>query len=256
MEQRFANTRTVSTEFEDWAKGLSGIPGGNPQGELWFCGIEYGGGTKDVEFGIPDTDKSLSEYPFWTQEFKDANKNEYTTWQFNQKQAKIAVAYLRDGSLDGWQDYMHDEFYTHNGHTFGMNLYPLSFHDTDDKWWTSQHYERIGFLSKAEYKGWCSQHRFPTLRKRVEEFSPKALVCTGNTFTRAFLIAFADTVDQVFDPDALQTKSLEGNKEVGVAKINDGKTLLVITPFLGPGGLMSDASLVDLGNLIRREVGY
>lgn len=256
MEQRFANTRTVSTEFEDWAKGLSGIPGGNPEGDLWFCGIEYGGSSEDLDFDEKWEDGSRSDYPFWTDDFKKNYENEYTKWQFNQKQAKIAVAYLRDGSLDGWQDYMHDEFYTHNGHTFGMNLYPLSFHDTDDKWWTSQHYERIGFLSKAEYKGWCSQHRFPTLRKRVEEFSPKALVCTGNTFTRAFLIAFADTVDQVFDPDALQTKSLEGNKEVGVAKINDGKTLLVITPFLGPGGLMSDASLVDLGNLIRREVGY
>ncbi len=257
MEQRFADTRTVSKKFEDWAKGLSGIPGGNPEGELWFCGIEYGGGTKEVEFGIPDTDKSLSKYPFWTQEFKDANKNEYTTWQFNQKQAKIAVAYLRDGSLDDWHEYMREKFYTHNGHTFGMNLYPLSFHDTDDKWWTSQHYEKIGLLSKAEYKGWCSQHRFPKLRELVVKHSPKALVCTGNGFKRAFLIAFADTVEQLFDKNGFQKEDVGKRKKpkyVEWTRINNGKTLLVITPFLGPGGLMSDASLVDLGSLIRREV--
>jgi len=254
--------REITDRFINFATGPGGIPGGNPDGKLWFCGIEFGKVDPNEPIYYYLYLDPSSGVPCWTEKFKNkyhhTNKElgkNYTIWQFNQKQAKIARAYMT-GSLDGWYDYLKDRFYAHDGETFGVNLYPLAFHDVSDDLWSKAHYRETGFPSKTEYMAWCSQHRFPKLKQRLTKHSPKALVCTGNAFKRMFLLAFADSIDQIFD-DKINERPVytrRGNPvNVEWLYINSGKTLMVITPFLGRGGLMSDASLMELAKLLREK---
>ena len=33
----------MNEKFKEWATGYSGFDGGNPEGKIWLCGIEWGG---------------------------------------------------------------------------------------------------------------------------------------------------------------------------------------------------------------------
>ena len=39
----------ITKDFERWALGFSGCDGGNPNGSVWLCGIEFGGGCTEKE---------------------------------------------------------------------------------------------------------------------------------------------------------------------------------------------------------------
>lgn len=240
---------SVEPEFEKWAKGFSGMDGGNLEADLWFCGIEFGGG-HDCEISFNERysykDESGQKIPCWNDNFRNENNDYYTTWQYNQKVAKVVCQFLYDSPED-YKKYM-DKLFTENGETFKMNLYPMNFLNNDDMLWEEKHYNKTGFPNKQIYRAWCMLNRFEHLKGLVEKYEPKILVCTGNSLKRDFLLAFAPK-DSLFDINLCKREQVDKYR-CEWFKINDGKTSVIITPFFGQGGIMSNNGLIELARLM------
>jgi len=86
----------IDTEFRKWAsEENSGILGGNPKGNLWVCGIEYGGEEKEPKLHQDHKIFEKNGYPCWDtgkngQDYPSVYK-ECDGWQFQQKIAKIVL---------------------------------------------------------------------------------------------------------------------------------------------------------------------
>ncbi len=247
-------TYSVNPKFEKWAKGLTGMDGGNPDGHIWICGIEYGGNNDENDFAdlrteIDNFDEN--KVPFISEKMRNSEKyfNNTLKPQFSQKVAKIVCEYLN--TEIHWYDYLQKEICSQSGALFKLNLYPLSFKDTNDLQWTEEHFDITGFPNKLMYKAWCMNNRFKILRNKLEQYSPKVLICVGINHKSDYQMAFADNIAHIFQK--LEPKQLESGKTIYYAKINNKKTLLIITPFLGQGGLMSDADLIGLGKFAREQ---
>ncbi|MCD8566792.1 MAG: hypothetical protein LRY36_02600 [Alphaproteobacteria bacterium] len=235
-------------QFREWAVGFSGIPGGNPKGALWFCGIEYGGLDDEISFEEPlqQTHKSI---PCWDDKTEVIEGLSGHRLQYDYKCAKVACAYFGI-PLTAYKDYFLHKLYWHNGATFKLNLYPLAFPNTDAAHWREELKSKIGFGDKAAYREWCAQHRFPFLKKLVTKYRPEVLICTGVTYEQAFKTAFMDE-PVLRDETALDDK---GKRRCKLFTTNQHKTKLIVTPFFGgPHGLNSDEHLERLGRYARKE---
>lgn len=246
MDFKF-NEININPDFSDWASNFSGIAGGNLNAPLWTCGIEF--------YGEDILDFKVNErYTYKNTEGKiipcinDNHKSDFKeTTPFIQKLIKLACYYFeKDLDNNIYKKYLNDLF-TENGKTFGMNLYPISFPNSSDNEWKENHFNKTGLPNKQMYKVWCMVYRFPFLRKLASEYKPKILICTGLNFRQDFLLAFAP--DQLFS-NPIQAENID-NRMCEFFRINNKKTLLVLTPFFGRGGIMSDKGLKQLADLAR-----
>lgn len=243
---------TPDPKFDKWARGFSGMDGGNLTGPLWFCGIEFGG-NDERPFELDrarcyNFDDML--VPCWNDYFKEKNPR-FTTWQYDRKIAKIACEFL-GSDISNWKEYMRTRLFTEDGEVLKLNLYPINFSNISDSNWTERHYKRTGFKHKILYKAWCIQDRFPMLNALVNRHSPKVLVCTGISHKHEFRIAFAPH-EKLFDAEIYSTFFV-GKHKVEAFKAANHSTQVFITPFLGPGGIMSNEHLSMLGKAIRKRV--
>jgi len=190
------NSRNVNGAFAEWAKNISGMVGGNPNGDIWFCGIEFGGDEKERNFDNPIYDDNKGVFPYWDDNLKEIYP-EYPKWQYWQKQAKI-VCYIKD-PIANWRKYLRVDFLSSNGDTFSMNLFPINFQNTSHEIWSKQEYLDTGFPTKTEYIAWCIQNRFPSLKELVYKYSPKVLICTGSSFRKEFLLAFSEEISDIYE---------------------------------------------------------
>lgn len=248
------NFTAINQDFIDWAKSFSGMNGGNLKAPLWFCGIEFGGGDP-IDFKINERycykNTEGKFVPCWNDKFKQ-DKKDYKKWQYGQKVAKISCQY-KTGQIgyEIYQDYM-DRLFTKDGDTFAMNLYPLSFTESSDDAWDEIHYKETGFSNKIMYKAWCMAYRFPFLRELVYGNKPKVLICTGNNFWKDFRLAFA--------PQEMLFENSSENSFYKYRKIDKYDcewfehkgTVVILTPFLGQGGIMSDNGLKALAEFAKK----
>jgi hypothetical protein len=137
-----------------------------------------------------------------------------------------------------------------------MNLYPFNFKNTEYNNWTRKYYLKTGFLCKTEYIAWCMQNRFPFLKEVVHKYCPKVLICVGTTLKLEFKMAFLDNIEEIFEGEKYREMNSKqiNKKNIEWSFINNNKTLLLITPFLGRGGFMSDKSLEELATFIKQTI--
>lgn len=245
---------TVNPKFVKWAKGFSGMEG-DLEGELWFCGIERGMARKqdNLDFKLDSKltyeDDHGNKLECWNEKFEKKD-TKHKSSQYNQKVSKVAFNYF-NVKKSSYKEYREKSLFTWKGHTFKMNLYPLSFRNSKDTCWTKEpykeHYKKTGFPDKQMYKAWCMEHRFPVLRNLIETYPPKVLICTGSKHKQDFILAFG-LLDNLY-----YRRGKVAGHECDFYRINDGKTLVVITPFLGRGGIMSDDALIKLGKYVRNS---
>ena len=249
MSSKYLNILNVNEKFANWATSISGMSGGNPNGDIWFCGIEFGGDDKEFNFENTKYDIEKKVFPCWDNELK-INYPNYTKSQYFQKQAKI-ICYLSN-QYENWREYLKDYFLSADDNCYSLNLFPLSFVNTDSNNWRYDHYLKTGIRTKIEYIVWCIQNRFPFLNSFMKTFNPKIIICSGTSYKKEFLLAFSDNVNDIYNE--LPSVQLTKKKKIEWIFVNNNKTLLVITPFLGQGGLMSDKSLFDLSDFIKSKV--
>jgi len=242
--------------FSDWAASLEGFDGGNIRGPIWFCGIEFGVGPEALkrtsilgkrqyyykvgDMAVPCWDDRHIE---WATESGAIKR-----WPFNRKITRVACSYLGDKTPPA--AYMRNELFRQDGQTFKLNLYPLRFANIRSDW-TPEHKKVTGLPNKLVYQAWCMEHRFPVLKSLVHRFRPRVLICTGNTHRGDFMDAFHPE-GRFGEVDKYRIAGSNRHRSVVGFWLNDGSTLVLITPFFGQGGLMSTKSLESLGRLARR----
>ena len=222
-------------DFAEWAVSYSGIDGGNISGSTWFCGIENGGEQK--EGSLIFTPQTLPPYVD-----HDVRKN-FKNFQYNWKMLKLYSTILGFSAKEYKKTYQDTRTFDQGSDTFKMNLYPIGFKNESDGLWSEWMFKTTGFPSKPLYQAWCQLNRFPAIKSWVESNDPKMIICTGSTYLREFLMAFSG-YEHLF-ADINESKLTKGSLFWRV--INDGKTILFITPFLGQGGLKSDAQIEECG---------
>lgn len=238
-------------QFNKWACGCSGMDGGNPNGDLWFCGIEYGGASNEHDFA--DLKKEIASFTGETIPSATAEMRSTTNFnhQLNQKIAKVACRYYAKGKDP--MAFLREELcdIESSSGVFKMNLYPINFRSVDSTQWSDQHRLITGFSDKLQYKAWCIKNRFPALNRLVQRFSPKVLICFGLNHYLDFLLAFDGAI-----PVDMQEVTLEAEpvKTARYTWINNNSTLFLVVPFLGQGGLMSDISLHALADFARNAL--
>lgn len=262
-----------TTEFEKWAKEMSGFDGGNPESPIWICGIEPGY-DKLGEFRLsPDWtyywgEKGIQiQIPAWTEKLKTREDKFYGYKNtFLQKACKIVCHYYNNydqqnnGPVQDWEHFFKSEFLIEGGKGFLINLYPIAFRNLNSKW-SREHFERTGFPNKELYRAWCMENRFPLIKSWTTELAktpPKVIVCVGLSMRLDYLLAFADTNDFLFyDESKINKKKIESAhqpQDIEIYSINEGATALLITPFLGRGGLMKDESLEEVAKIAATNI--
>lgn len=235
----------VDRKFQDWAKAWSGCNGGNVNADLWVCGLEFGTGHKKPFLDRRHERHHVDGVPAWTPGFLAEFGDQVEASAYIRKLAKVILAF-RGQPIGDYKTFRMGRMLRSDGQAFHLNLYPLSFRSSGADLWSKEHYELTGLPNKVIYRAWCMEHRFPWLAQHLREAGPKVLLCTGTSFREDFLCAFSA------DPFADKTpRTLPSGKVVEERLINQGRTRLLISPFLGQGGIMSNADLTALGELCR-----
>jgi len=227
-------------DFSKWAMGYSGCDGGNVSGPIWFCGIEYGGNEEEK------LDFNELKQPLY---IHDNQRKQFLAYQYNIKVAKIYASILGEDVASYLQIALRDKIFDKDSNVFKMNLYPISFHHDSDDLWQEWLYRKTGLPTKSIYRAWCQLYRFREIQKWVNGHSPKLIVATGITYKNEFIMAF-DGIETIYKGN-INKKNLSG-RDLALLDINDSKTILAITPFLGGRyGLNSDSLLQEFGKEIR-----
>lgn len=267
--------------FEIWLKSTnSGIDGGNPDSDLWICGLEHGLGTddknlikkwytdlaKEIKAGckdsLPSWNKKKVDY-FLEEDKKEKDSKGKLNWQrtfpytFNRVVGRISIHYHQLGHK--WnskeeRNFFQNELYQQQSlySTFKLNLYPLPC-ATMDHWpneakeLLEHHYEKEKAANKTFYQGLCESFRFQRIRDLITKHSPKVFIGVGESYKHNFATLF-----QFNEAD------FEKKKGIYFAKINKGETLLIVTPFFRVNnfrrpGFYNKQRIQDLLSIIEEE---
>jgi len=227
--------------FEKWAIGYSGCYGGDVSGKFWLSGIEYGGGTSENELVFNDSSVPPTK-----------SEPEYLKYPYGQKAAKLYTAMLGKDMTDYKKIATEQRYFSADSGSFMMNLYPISFRKDQDELWEEWLYKKTGLPTKSIYCAWCQMNRFKAITERVIKYSPEIIVGTGLSRKDDFIMAFGGIENLYENEKELQSIKIM-DKQMYYLPVNNGRTMLFITPFLGSsGGLNSDALLSEFGKQIRQ----
>lgn len=247
---------TIRTNFNAWATSLAGCDGGDVEAPVWLCGIEWGYGHPRGATAATRTAAMNHYYDETLSPEIDAGVfqpadiydwGDHLCYRYGQAAAKILLA-LHGRSVELWREV---KTALPDPRVFKLNLYPIPFETTDD--WRWDHYDmprRIGLPSKAAYRTWCALHRFPALAALVRQHNPKLVIATGTEHLLEFFDAFAGKGGaSEIHLDALGAPRPSGTRRsLYWARINGGRTVLAVTPFLGNRhGVNSNALCAEVG---------
>lgn len=229
-------------QFRQWTMGYSGCDGGDlgsPENRaIWYCGIEWGGGTtaqdlqRAMRHGASSPPKGYSR----------ASHNH--AYIFHRQAAKLLCA-IDGGEVARFQQFIEDKkpFTEGSPGYFKLNLFPIAFRDTSHARWTQDHADLTGLACKNEYLDFCRDWRFPEMRKRAALHKPKLILCHGKSFRADFKRAFHDGSVQ-FNHQFIDKLDFWWS-------VNADGSLVVITPFMvNRNGLTRNTSIQRFGDRI------
>mgnify|MGYP000270048060 CR=1 FL=1 len=232
----------LSEKFKKWGLEYSGCDGGDIGNDsspsIWVCGIEWGGG---------HTAESLREH---IMEDATVPPKGYLEWKenlqhrFNWQVMKI-LSVINGGLVSEYKKFAEDvqPFIRGKNGYFKMNLYPIAFKNTSHEHWNNNFADITGFQNKTDYLSWCSECRFPEMRKWAKQSAPKLIICLGKTYINEFKLAF-------YKKDAQFNHKEIDNRDLYWA-INEEGTLIIVIPFMsGRYGLVKNVSIQKFGENI------
>ena len=174
-------------DFEKWALEFNDIDGGNPEADIWICGIEPGGLLSE-NLIYNESRRENSGIPYWNDDFRKTLKDEnLNVWYFEQRVVKLLLG-LNKIQTSNIEEFIQNKLYDEQGVCFKMNLYPLNCENLSV--WTKKHVTLSGFEDKESYYAWCRKYRYSKLAELVQRFSPPVLICTGKNCWDEFIAAF------------------------------------------------------------------
>lgn len=227
----------MNDDFVKWAMSFSGCDGGNLYGQVWFCGIEWGG---EDEHPLKEEIKVPVHDP--PQRYNEAG--DILRWpNYGVRLIKLITA-IRGGRVEDYRSVacaMPFPFERSSDY-FKLNLYPIAFASVASRHWESEYRELTGIETLNGYLRWCRQYRFPQIRSWVARGQPKLVVGIGLGERLNYISAFGAT-------DVRGPEKVDNHGSLWRAKINGGRGHLAVTPFLGyqQGSLSTDAQLQAFG---------
>ncbi len=245
----------MNENLKEWARSFSGCDGGNPNADIWLCGIEWGyAGTKDE-----DKEKRENYYKNELPEEIKKGAIELDSEKFNWKDSinytygrSFAKLYttITNGKVE---DYANVKNLT-GDELFKLNLYPIAFNSTNHNLWEYNKLNKVtGFKSKYLFNTWCFFNRSQFYVEIRKYHNPKLIICTGVNYLRDFLMFFGGN-----NIDKLKTKTIKAKSKANTYNrtyyyVKIEKTLLVVIPFFsGRYGLNSNYLLQKMGEEIAK----
>jgi len=242
----------VNTEFEKLALSHYGYDGGNLNAPLWVSGIEWGGGVNISEL-VSDIKKGPVLVPRTVESSLDRNK--YLNYVFDRIWLKVLSKSL-GCEVSDYKKMINDDVgaLSSSGPVMKLNLYPISFKDTSYENWSRDFYEVTGFPTKELYMAWVQSHRFNFFNELVSEYKPDAILCSGVTFRRDFLLAFGG-VESLFSTPVEKVK-LSEKKELYIYQSSISPTTKIyVVPFFGSiHGTKKDSECEIIGELLQKKL--
>ena len=230
---------SISKRFENWALGYSGCDGGDIGGpsspSTWVCGIEWGGGHTPEALAThmeEDATQPPSGYINWM---------ENLAYIFNWQAMKLLSA-INGGPVSEYKKFAEtvQPFVEGRRGYFKMNLYPIGFKDTSHSRWHNQFADITGLEEKSDYLAWCSEYRFPQIRRWAASAKPKLILCLGKSYAAEFKAAFHD-IEAEFNHESIDDRDLFWSE-------NSHGSLVVVIPFMvNRNGLVRNVSIQKFG---------
>lgn len=236
----------VDPEFAEWARGFSGCDGGNIEGSIWLCGIEWGLGKPHIL--KKELQEDVTRPPQGYTKADDVLRSpDGRPYPFNRMFLKL-VAAMRGRPLEAYKDIANEEpfpFHCKSDY-FKLNLFPVAFQKVDAALWDHQYRTATGLPSRSEYLRWCRENRFPIIRSWVKQGQPKLIVCVGLSYMEDFHCAFGISGKK-------HEETIQGKRLVWFA---DDTTTVAVVPFpTSPSGLNSDQAVQAFGQRLSSIVG-
>lgn len=244
---------TERTEkFKEWLGGFSAIDGGDIGSKeypsIWVCGIEWGTDKNELKASAEELvdayyAKDISLPP---QGFEDAIEKKawenFISYNFGWQTTKLLAA-INGEKVEDYRAFAErvEPFKRGNKGYFKLNLYPFAFKNTSHEHWENSNMpEFTGIATKSEYLDIVKDVRFRKMRKWVQEYCPKLIICFGKSYIDEFKSAFGE-IDCTF------TEGEIGNRIMHWTKLSNG-TLLVVLPFTSsPNGLNANSDIQIAG---------
>lgn len=225
----------ATPQFQTWAQGFAGCDGGNLNGSIWFCGIEWGTG-KDHHLQTEMlTDVSQPRQLYQSGEDVLRDRVSGRRYQLNERLLKLIAAINGQPIAEYKSLASENPFPFHrNSDYFKMNLFPIAYRSLNDRTWSEDYAVATGIATLAGYLDWCKHHRFPRIRSWMERSNPRLIICYG-------MLSKVDFHDAFGGSEPWQTEQISALPLLWKLT-NAGKTRLAIIPFLRPGrGVLSSA---------------
>ncbi len=249
----------INKEFEKWAKGYSGFDGGNPNGKIWLCGIEWGGESPtELEEIKKLFDEDVSEIPTG---YINHNVNlDLPKFQYNYKFLKVMSTikgenFLKNGSnstkikeiLKKFND--EEKCFTKDSNYLKLNLLPFNFPNVDKSNWNEMYESITGHKTKKEYMSWSLEERFKMFQGLLQVYSPTLIITVGKTYFENYKNAFGYSKEE-FTVKKFECKN---NKEYKYFHDEINNRLIINLPFFsGRYGLNSNCLLIETGKIIKK----
>lgn len=245
----------MDEKFKKWATGYSGFDGGNAKGEIWLCGIEWGGESpsciQELEaLFLEDVRKIPTGYIYH-------EKN--LVFNYNKRFIHIIGA-MKDekfSSGDVQEKIKNlnkkEKFFTEKSNYLKLNLSPLNFPNTDGGKWDDKYEEITKFKTKSDYEKWVWTEREKLFKDMEKEYKPKLIITFGTSSN--YITKYKKFFN--FNEIKLTTYSYESDKRLslkyGYKEDSTGnKTLFINTYFPSNGWLTSSKTLDETGRTIQK----
>ncbi len=238
----------MNENLNKWAYSFSGCDGGNPDAEIWLCGIEWGYEKATDNARENYYKNELPEEIMKGQHELNTNYNffgdESMSFPFNLAFSKL-YSVIQSGDISAFKNN------TSTGNILKLNLSPIAFRKDDDGLWGESLVKATGFKTKADFVAYLK-----TLNRFTEitiKHKPTLIVCIGNGYKDNFLSGFFGNEKIELKCEAIKPESSNKNQNNRyIYHATHNGTLLIVTPFsTSSNGLNSDHLLQSVGNRIK-----
>lgn len=226
---------------QDRAKLLNFLGYGNLKAPFWFLGMEEGtGGAANLEPNIFARLKFIDS----VMDLKDAHV--HLNWEYWNRDNRVRfpsvwvymarfVQALDTNDVDWWNTEKAKDFIRihlgrkhENAQTFLTELLPLPKPRADQ--WNEFYQLTMGFKGIDDYKKLILPNRKQILRQMLLNYEPKYLLCYGES-----------NFDHYKDLASVHSSLWEKISETRFEITSKGKTLIILSPFMGNGRIGRDS---------------
>lgn len=244
----------MNENFKKWATGFSGFDGGNPNGEIWLCGIEWGGDSPNninklyelFEKDVSDLDKIIGYGDFKINMEHDYNKRFINI---------IGSLKNKDFPIDSKEVYKcieelneKEKFFTKDSNYMKLNLSPFNFPTTNKELWSDDYKQITGFKNKIDYEQWVWKERKKVFNDMTQKYKPKLIITFGAS--RKYFNNYLDFFC-FQNKDINPSIKYKTSNRLSLKYAFQNNILLINLYFPSMGWLVTTESLKETGEIIR-----